>query len=302
MADTDQDLIYVRERRLPYETFDADNHLYENQDALTKFLPKEYEGAIKYVEVDGRTKLAIRDHISDYIPNPTFERVARARRLGQHRDEQGRGRQEHRATASSRKAHARHRRVLRPRAAPRADEGHGHRPHAAVADAGERARGARRRRPRRSRSRSSTRSTSGCTSTGPTCTPTPSTRRRSSASPPAPTAPSRSSSTSTSAAPRSSSSASRRCPRGRAASRSRCRSSTRSGREVRALDIVVGMHSGDPGYQRYMNEWEGFTGEMLPVQGAGLARVPGDDVRQERRARRAWRRSSATASPRGSRS
>ena len=30
MADTDQDLIYVRERRLPYETFDADNHLYEN--------------------------------------------------------------------------------------------------------------------------------------------------------------------------------------------------------------------------------------------------------------------------------
>ena len=52
MADTDQDFIYVRERRLPYETFDADNHLYENQDALTKFLPREYEGAIKYVEVE----------------------------------------------------------------------------------------------------------------------------------------------------------------------------------------------------------------------------------------------------------
>jgi predicted TIM-barrel fold metal-dependent hydrolase len=76
MADTDPDLIYIRERRLPYETFDADNHLYENQDALTKFLPKDYKDAIKYIDVDGRTKLAIRNHISEYIPNPTFARVA----------------------------------------------------------------------------------------------------------------------------------------------------------------------------------------------------------------------------------
>jgi predicted TIM-barrel fold metal-dependent hydrolase len=76
MADSDQDFIYVRERRLPYETFDSDNHLYENQDALTKFVPKEYQGAIKYVDVNGRTKLAIRDHISEYIPNPTFNKVA----------------------------------------------------------------------------------------------------------------------------------------------------------------------------------------------------------------------------------
>jgi predicted TIM-barrel fold metal-dependent hydrolase len=76
MADTNENLIYVRERRLPYETFDADNHLYETQDALTKFLPAEYEGAVKYVEVGGRTKLALRDHISEYIPNPTFNRVA----------------------------------------------------------------------------------------------------------------------------------------------------------------------------------------------------------------------------------
>jgi predicted TIM-barrel fold metal-dependent hydrolase len=76
MSDTNEDLIYVRERRLPYETFDADNHLYETRDALTKFLPPEYEGAIKYVEVGGRTKLAIRDKISDYIPNPTFAKVA----------------------------------------------------------------------------------------------------------------------------------------------------------------------------------------------------------------------------------
>jgi len=70
------DFIYVRERRLPFPTFDADNHLYENQDALTKFVPKEYEGIIRYVDVNGRTRLAINDVISEYIPNPTFSRVA----------------------------------------------------------------------------------------------------------------------------------------------------------------------------------------------------------------------------------
>ncbi|OAA29643.1 putative TIM-barrel fold metal-dependent hydrolase [Frankia sp. EI5c] len=61
----------------PYPVFDADNHLYETEDAFTKFLPEAFQGAIRYVQVDGRTKIAIRGQISDYIPNPTFEVVAR---------------------------------------------------------------------------------------------------------------------------------------------------------------------------------------------------------------------------------
>jgi predicted TIM-barrel fold metal-dependent hydrolase len=73
---TDTEYIQVTHRELPYTTFDADNHLYENRDALTKFLPAEYEGVVRYVDIDGRTKLAIRDRISDYIPNPTFGKVA----------------------------------------------------------------------------------------------------------------------------------------------------------------------------------------------------------------------------------
>ena len=39
--------------------------------------------------------------------------------------------------------------------------------------------------------------------------------------------------------------------------------------EVQRLDIVVGMHSGDPGYQRYLNEWEGIPNEMLPFKATG---------------------------------
>ena len=64
-------------RALPYPLFDCDNHLYETEDALTRYLPKQYAGAIQYVQVNGRTKIAIRGQISEYIPNPTFEVVAR---------------------------------------------------------------------------------------------------------------------------------------------------------------------------------------------------------------------------------
>jgi predicted TIM-barrel fold metal-dependent hydrolase len=64
--------------RVPsYPLFDADNHLYETQEAFTRYLPIQYESAIQYVQIKGRTKIAIRGQISEYIPNPTFEVVAR---------------------------------------------------------------------------------------------------------------------------------------------------------------------------------------------------------------------------------
>jgi predicted TIM-barrel fold metal-dependent hydrolase len=62
---------------LDIPVFDADNHFYETQEALTKFLPERYRGAIDYIDVRGRTKIVVRGRISDYIPNPTFEVVAR---------------------------------------------------------------------------------------------------------------------------------------------------------------------------------------------------------------------------------
>jgi predicted TIM-barrel fold metal-dependent hydrolase len=63
-------------RQLDYPVFDADNHMYETRDALTRHLPAAYAGVIDYVEVGGRTKIAVKGQISNYIPNPTFDRVA----------------------------------------------------------------------------------------------------------------------------------------------------------------------------------------------------------------------------------
>src|ERR671918_1298763 len=64
-------------RRCDFPIFDADNHLYETQEAFTRHLPDRYKCAIDYVDVRGRTKIVVRGTISNYIPNPTFEVVAR---------------------------------------------------------------------------------------------------------------------------------------------------------------------------------------------------------------------------------
>jgi predicted TIM-barrel fold metal-dependent hydrolase len=64
-------------RTCDFPVFDADNHLYETRDAFTRHLPERYRSVVDYVEVRGRTKIVVKGTISDYIPNPTFDVVAR---------------------------------------------------------------------------------------------------------------------------------------------------------------------------------------------------------------------------------
>jgi predicted TIM-barrel fold metal-dependent hydrolase len=63
-------------RSLTFPVFDADNHMYETDDALTKFLPREHKDKIAIVDVHGKKRLMVNNRVSHMIPNPTFERVA----------------------------------------------------------------------------------------------------------------------------------------------------------------------------------------------------------------------------------
>jgi predicted TIM-barrel fold metal-dependent hydrolase len=62
---------------LDFPVFDGDHHLYETEEAFTRYLPDDLKSQFRYIQVDGRTKVVIRNMLSDYIPNPTFEVVAR---------------------------------------------------------------------------------------------------------------------------------------------------------------------------------------------------------------------------------
>ncbi len=62
---------------LDFPVFDADNHLYEAEDALTRHLPDRHRHLFRFVELAGRKKLVVRNALTEFIPNPTFEVVAR---------------------------------------------------------------------------------------------------------------------------------------------------------------------------------------------------------------------------------
>jgi predicted TIM-barrel fold metal-dependent hydrolase len=59
-----------------YPYYDCDRHIYEPPEAFLRHLPKAFRREFQYVQVNGRTKLAVAGVLSDYIPNPTFEVVA----------------------------------------------------------------------------------------------------------------------------------------------------------------------------------------------------------------------------------
>lgn len=63
-------------RQLDFPVFDVDNHMYETTEALTKHIDPAFAGVIDYVDIRGRTKIMVKGQVSDYIPNPTFNKVA----------------------------------------------------------------------------------------------------------------------------------------------------------------------------------------------------------------------------------
>jgi predicted TIM-barrel fold metal-dependent hydrolase len=61
---------------LPFKVYDADNHIYEPEDALLRYLPENMKRDFYFVELKGRKKLVIGGMVSEWIPNPTFEVLA----------------------------------------------------------------------------------------------------------------------------------------------------------------------------------------------------------------------------------
>lgn len=63
-------------RNLSFPVYDADHHLYESEDALTRYLPAQFKRDFYFADVEGRRKLVIGGMLSEFIPNPTFAVVA----------------------------------------------------------------------------------------------------------------------------------------------------------------------------------------------------------------------------------
>lgn len=75
--------------QVDFQYFDCDNHYYEALDAFTRHLdPAFRKRAMQWVQVGGKTRLMVGERINRFIPNPTFDPVAKPGSL----DEYFRGR------------------------------------------------------------------------------------------------------------------------------------------------------------------------------------------------------------------
>jgi predicted TIM-barrel fold metal-dependent hydrolase len=63
---------------IDFAAFDADNHYYEAEDAFTRHIePKMQRRAMQWAVVNGRRSLLVGGKVNRFIPNPTFDPVAK---------------------------------------------------------------------------------------------------------------------------------------------------------------------------------------------------------------------------------
>ncbi len=63
---------------LPFRAFDADHHYYEAEDAFTRHVdPRLHARAMQWAVVNGKRRLLVGGKVNRFIPNPTFDPVAR---------------------------------------------------------------------------------------------------------------------------------------------------------------------------------------------------------------------------------
>ena len=63
---------------LGFVPFDCDHHYYEAEDAFTRHIePSMAKRAMQWAEIDGRKRLLVGGRVNRFIPNPTFNPIAR---------------------------------------------------------------------------------------------------------------------------------------------------------------------------------------------------------------------------------
>jgi predicted TIM-barrel fold metal-dependent hydrolase len=63
---------------LPFRAFDADHHFYEAEDAFTRHIERPFrQRCMQWAVVEGRRRFLVGGKLNQFIPNPTFDPVAK---------------------------------------------------------------------------------------------------------------------------------------------------------------------------------------------------------------------------------
>ena len=58
-----------------YGLYDADEHYYEAEDALTRHLDRAHRRLVRWADIEGRRTLIVNDRLLTVVPNPTYDPV-----------------------------------------------------------------------------------------------------------------------------------------------------------------------------------------------------------------------------------
>src|SRR5437660_11234242 len=58
-----------------YGLYDADEHYYEAEDALTRHLSGQFRHAVRWVDIEGRRTMLVNGRLLTVVPNPTYDPV-----------------------------------------------------------------------------------------------------------------------------------------------------------------------------------------------------------------------------------
>lgn len=61
--------------KVDYGIYDADEHYYEAEDALTRHLDPNFRGLVRWADIEGRKTLVVNGQLVTVVPNPTYDPV-----------------------------------------------------------------------------------------------------------------------------------------------------------------------------------------------------------------------------------
>lgn len=69
---------HTHTRHVDFPVFDADMHYYEDEDAFIRYVPKDMQKrCMQWATINGKKRLLVAGEINRFIPNPTWDPIAR---------------------------------------------------------------------------------------------------------------------------------------------------------------------------------------------------------------------------------
>jgi predicted TIM-barrel fold metal-dependent hydrolase len=73
----------IVDQRVGFPLYDADQHYYEAEDALTRYLPAKFQRQVRWIDLDGHRRIILNGQVFAKMPNASYNPIAKPGALAQ---------------------------------------------------------------------------------------------------------------------------------------------------------------------------------------------------------------------------